>query len=189
MSVDLPAVHAEALEHTGRIVAAIDRGQFRDPTPCDDWDVETLLNHVVSGNLWAVPLVGGETIEQVGDRLDGDVLGGDFVAAYDRSAADAAAAFSAPGAMDAPCAVSYGPVPGRVYCGHRLIDVLVHGWDLAEATEGNTVLPANLVEACIEVVRPQLDMLEGSGAFGSDHTVPEGASPQTQLLAWLGRRG
>jgi uncharacterized protein (TIGR03086 family) len=189
MSVDLPEVHARALDNTRRIVAAIRREQFGDPTPCDDWDVEELLAHVVSGNLWVAPLVGGETIEEVGDRLDGDVLGADHVTAYGRSADEAAAAFGAPGAMDAPCAVSYGPVPGSVYCGHRLIDVLVHGWDLAEATGGNTTLPADLVDACIEVVTPQLDMLEGSGAFGSDHTVPDGASPQTKLLAWLGRHG
>ena len=78
--------------------------------------------------------IGGKTIEEVGDRLDGDVLGDAPLDAYDRSAAIAAAVFRAPGAMDAPCAVSYGPVPGSVYCGHRFLDVLVHGWDVAVST-------------------------------------------------------
>ena len=187
MSVDLPEVHARALDNTRGIVAGVQRSQFGDPTPCDDWDVATLLAHIVEGNLWVTPLVSGETIEEVGDRLDGDVLGDDFVAAYDRSSTGAATAFRGEGAMDAPCAVSYGPVPGSVYCGHRLIDVLVHGWDVAKATGGNTVLPADLVDACLEVVEPQLDMLAGSGAYGSDHHVPEGASPQVRLLALLGR--
>jgi uncharacterized protein (TIGR03086 family) len=189
MTVDLPGAHARSLLNTRAIVASVDRGQFGDPTPCDDWDVETLLHHVVYGNLWVAPLAGGETIEQVGDRLEGDVLGDDFLAAYDRSADEAAAAFRAIGAMDAMCAVSYGPVPGSVYCGHRIIDVLVHGWDLATATGGNTVLPDDLVSACLQIVEPQLTMLEGSGAFGRDHQVPAGASPQTRLLAWLGRHG
>lgn len=187
MSVDLPEVHARALDNTRSIVAHVQRSQFGDPTPCEDWDVETLLSHIVYGNLWVSPLVSGETIEEVGDRLEGDVLGDDFVAAYDRSSAEAGAAFCAEGAMDAPCAVSYGPVPGSVYCGHRLIDVLVHGWDLAQATGGNTALPGDLVDACLEVIEPQLAELEGTGAFGSDHHVPEGASPQVRLLALLGR--
>jgi uncharacterized protein (TIGR03086 family) len=189
MTVDLPEVHARALDNTRAIVAAIGDDQLALPTPCEDWDVKTLLHHVVYGNLWVSPLVGGETIEQVGDRLEGDILGDDFVAAYDRSADQAAAAFRASGAMDAPCAVSYGPVPGSVYCGHRLIDVLVHGWDLATATDGATSLPADLVDACLEVVLPQIDALESSGAFGSDHDVPAGADPQTRLLALLGRHG
>ena len=67
-------------------------------------------------------------------RLDGDLLGDDPAAAYAASAAAAAAVFRRPGALDAPCAVSYGPVPGSVYAGHRFLDVLVHGWDLAVAT-------------------------------------------------------
>jgi uncharacterized protein (TIGR03086 family) len=189
MSVDLPDAHARSLDNTHEIVAAVSADQLGDPSPCEGWDVATLLHHIVYGNLWVTPLVGGETIEQVGDRLEGDVLGSDFVAAYDRSAEQAAAAFKAPGAMDAPCAVSYGPVPGSVYCGHRFIDVLVHGWDVAQATGGNTDLPPDLVEACLEVVMPQLDMLEGSGAYGSHHDVPNGASPQARLLALLGRQG
>jgi uncharacterized protein (TIGR03086 family) len=187
MSLDLPELHARSLMNTSDIAAAIDRSQLGDPTPCEGWDVETLLRHVVSGNLWVPPLVGGETIEQVGDRFDGDVLGDDFVDAYVRSGDAAAKAFRAPGAMDAPCAVSYGPVPGSVYCGHRIIDVLVHGWDLAYATDGNTLLPDELVEACLEIVEPQLPQLEASGAFGSDHTIPDDASDQTRLLALLGR--
>jgi uncharacterized protein (TIGR03086 family) len=187
MTVDLPDAHARALANTARIVGGVSRHQLHDPTPDDEWDVEALLQHIVSGNLWVAPLVGGETIEQVGDRLDGDVLGDDFRTSYDRSAAEAAAAFCADGAMDAPCAVSYGPVPGRVYCGHRLVDVLVHGWDVAQATGGDTELPGDLVEACLEVIEPQLEDLEASGAFGTDHEVPAGASPQVTLLSLLGR--
>lgn len=187
MAVDLAEAHAGALDHTARIVHGVRNEQLHDPTPDDDWDVAALLQHIVSGNLWVAPLVGGETIEQVGDRLDGDLIGDDPAGAYDRSAAEAAGAFRAEGAMDAPCAVSYGPVPGRIYCGHRLIDVLVHGWDVAHAVGADTTLPTELVEACLEVIEPQLAELEASGAFGSDHDVPDGASPQVRLLSLLGR--
>jgi uncharacterized protein (TIGR03086 family) len=189
MTLDLPRAHRDALAETGRLVAAVGDDQWHLPTPCEDWDVGELVNHVVGGNLWVAPLMTGSTIEEVGDRLDGDVLGDDPVDAYRRSADEADAAFSVEGAMDAPANVSYGPVPGRVYAGHRLVDVLVHGWDLAVGAGLDTRLRPDLVDACLEVVVPEADVLAASGAFGEDHDVPEGASPQTRLLALLGRHG
>ena len=158
---------------------------------CEDWTVRELVNHIVTGNYWADELAVGQ-----------DHRGGRRPArrrrARRRPAARlrrlgrvvAAAAFRAPGAMDAPCAVSYGPVPGSVYCGHRFIDVLVHGWDVAKSTGQDTTLDA----------RPRRrragrwssrssTMLVGSGAFGTTVEVPDDADPQTQLLAVLGRQG
>lgn len=185
---DIAARHRETLRATRRIVAGIDRGQFGEPTPCADWNVEELLNHVVSGNWWAAELARGATIEGVGSRLDGDQLGDDPLDAYDRSAEAAAAAFEAPGVLDALCAVSYGPVPGSVYAGHRFIDVLIHGWDLAVATGQDRTLDPALVDACWAVVDPQAELLRGSGAFGDEVTILPDADPQTRLLAVLGRR-
>jgi uncharacterized protein (TIGR03086 family) len=187
VALDLPELHDRALAGTRRYVADVQADQWRDATPCEDWDVRELVNHIVSGNFWAGELARGKTIEQVGDRLDGDVLGSDPVAAYDESARAASEAFRAPGAMEAPCAVSYGPVPGEVYLGHRFIDVLIHGWDVAKATGQNTKLDPELVEACWAVIEPQKDMLLESGAFGADHTAPAGADRQAALLAMLGR--
>jgi uncharacterized protein (TIGR03086 family) len=151
--------------------------------------VQTLLNHVVAGNLWAAELGSGNTIEGVGDRLDGDVLDEDPVGAYEASAKLAAATFETPGAMDAPCAVSYGPVPGSRYCGHRFVDVLIHGWDLAVATSQDSHLDPELVAAADELLRAQADMVRASGMFGADLAVSGDAAPQARLLAFLGRQG
>jgi uncharacterized protein (TIGR03086 family) len=186
---DIAQLHRKALDETRPIVARIDRAQWADATPCSDWDVQVLLNHLVSGNLWAAELGSGRTIEEVGDRLDGDVLGDDTLAAYDASAKAAAAIFEAPGALDAPCAVSYGPVPGSVYTGHRFIDVLIHGWDLATATGQDATLDPELVDAAYGLLQDQADMVRASGMFGEDIVVPAGASAQTQLLAFIGRKG
>ena|SRR5207253_7332772 len=188
MAVDLPKVHEQALEHTRRYVAGVKDDQWSASTPDEEWDVRTLVNHVVVGNLWVAPLVEGKKIEEVGDRYDGDLLGDDPAGAYQQSAKEAAAAFNAPGAMQAPCAVSYGPVPGEIYAGHRFMDVLIHGWDLAMATGQDPTLPAELVEACYEVLEPQMDLLTASGVFGSRVQVPPDADRQTQLLAMLGRK-
>jgi uncharacterized protein (TIGR03086 family) len=185
--VDIAALHRQALDATGIIVAAIQADQWEVPTPCEAWDVRTLMTHIVGGNYWAVELASGKTIADVGDRLDGDVLGADPVGAYNASSQAAAAVFEKPGALDAPCAVSYGPIPGSVYAGHRFLDVLIHGWDLAKATGQNTKLDPALVIACREVVDPQLGMIQGSGMFGNPAGAPDNADPQTQLLAILGR--
>lgn len=181
-------LHERALAATGVLVAGVGRAQWDLQSTCEDWTVRQLANHVVSGNLWAVELAGhGRTIDEVGERLDGDVLGDDPEGAYDASARAAADTFNTPGVMEKPCAVSYGPVPGEVYAGHRLIDVLVHGWDLARSTGQDTTLDPELVEGCWRVLEPQVDGLRASGMFKTDVAVPEGADLQTRLLALLGR--
>ena len=184
---DIAQLHQRALDETASVVAGITEGQMHAATPCDGWDVQALLNHIVAGNLWAAELAAGNTIEGVGDRLDGDVLGTDAKGAYEASAKLAAAAFEAPGALDAPCAVSYGPVPGSVYCGHRFVDVFIHGWDLAVATSQDTHLNPELVDAAYELLQGQADMVRASGMFGDDLSVSADAAPQTRLLAFLGR--
>lgn len=187
MASDLPDLHDRALAGTRRYVAGVGGDQWKSSSPCEGWDVRELVNHIVGGNFWAGELARGKTIDEVGDRLDGDILGADPTVAYDESARAASEAFHAPGAMEAPCAVSYGPVPGEVYLGHRFIDVLVHGWDVAKATGQDTKLDPELVEACWAVIEPQKEMLLGSGVFGTHHDPEPGADRQSALLELLGR--
>ena len=186
---NIAELHAQALDATGRIVGGVAPDRWHAATPCAGWDARALANHLVAGNLWAAELAAGGTIEGVGSRLDGDLLGDDPAAAYAESAAAAAAVFGRPGALDAPCAVSYGPVPGSVYAGHRFLDVLVHGWDLAVATGQDYTLDPQLMEACQQVIEPQLEAFRSAGALGPQVTVPADASAQTRFLALLGRTG
>jgi uncharacterized protein (TIGR03086 family) len=186
---DVAELHAQALTATGRIVAGIPPGRWQGATSCPEWDVHGLVNHLVAGNLWAAELAGGATIEDVGARYDGDLLGTDPAGAYAASSAAAAAAFRRPGVLDAPCAVSYGPVPGSVYAGHRFIDVLLHGWDLAVATGQDATLDGALAEACLGILEPQADAFRAAGAFAAPAPVPPGATAQQRLLAMAGRHG
>lgn len=185
--LDLVDLHQRALDATGTIVGRVRDDQMGNDTPCDEWNVRQLLDHVIAGNWWASELAAGATIDDVGQRFDGDNVTADAFAAYEASAMAAQAAFGAPGAMGAPCAVSYGPVPGSVYCGHRFIDVLVHGWDLATATGQSTDLDPELVAACWAIAEPQAELLAGSGAFDNVVHLGDDAPPQQRLLALLGR--
>lgn len=185
---ELARVHSQALAATRKVVAGIKSDQWQNSTPCAEWNVRELTNHVVAGNWWAGELANGASIDSVGDRLDGDVLGTEPLRAYEDSAAVAAKVFEREGAMSAPCAVSYGPVPGAMYCGHRFIDVFVHGWDLAKATGQSAELDPALVAACLEVARPQAELLAGSGMFGQGGlTTAAPTEPQSELLTMLGR--
>ena len=82
-----------------------------------------------------------------------------------------------------------GRCRGAVYAGHRLIDVVIHGWDLATASGQDPTLDDELVEACRQVAEPQVGMLRASGAFAEGRPVPPEASAQARLLAMLGRTG
>ena len=187
MTLNLPESHEAALEWTQRIVAGVQEIQWSNPTPCEEWNARTLLNHIVAGNYWVAPLVEGKTIEEVGDKYDGDLLEHDAYGAYERSAKIAAHAFFEPGAMTALCAVSYGPVPGAVYCGHRIFDVTVHGWDLATGTGQDATIPVELVEACHEIIEPQAEALRQAGVLGPKVKLGSKASKQANFLALIGR--
>ena len=184
----ISALHRRALEVTGVVVGGLDSSCWEACTPCDEWTVRELLNHVIAGNWWAARLASGASIADVGTELDGDQIGDDPRSSYDASADAAARVFEAPGALAAPCAVSYGPVPGSVYAGHRFIDVLIHGWDLAVASGQNSSLAPDLIDGACQVLEPQLGMLRASGMFGDDLEIPADADAETRLLMTLGRR-
>ena len=187
--MDIREAHRVACSGFEARVREVAPDDWNAPTPCEDWDVKTLVNHVVYGNLWVAPLVEGQTIEEIGDRFEGDVLGDDPVAAWTSSAAGAQSAIDAEGAMERTVHLSFGDFPGEQYIYQRLLDVLVHTWDLARAIKGDERLDPGAVELLHAWAEPLGEMLRGSGAFASEPVeVPPSSDLQTQLLALLGRR-
>jgi uncharacterized protein (TIGR03086 family) len=180
-------LHAGAAEEFGKRVAHIRDDQWTDPTPCADWDVHELVRHVVYGNLWAPPLVEGFTIEQVGDRFEGAILGDDPKAALERSAAGAVAAFNEPGAMERTVHISMGPTPCSEYCAQRTEDLLIHAWDLARGIGANDDLPEELLRPVHERIVKYADMYRQFGALGPKVEPPPDADFQTLVLAVYGR--
>ncbi len=185
-TVDLLGVHERAGQATRKFVMAITPGMWTRPTNCD-MDVRALLNHLVTGHYWAAELLDGHTIADVGSSLDGDVLGADSLAEYDRAFAQAQAAFSRPGGLERICALSYANVPGAIYCSHRILDTFIHGWDLARATGQDDTLDPELAEIAYTMFKPHATEFAASGAFGTPVVVPDESDTQTRLLAMLGR--
>src|SRR5829696_6235060 len=98
MAADQAALHRRAVEEFDARVRAVGDDQWELPTPCSDWNVRQLVNHLVYENRWTVPLMGGSTIAEVGDRYEGDLLGDDPKGAWAESSAEAVAAVRADGA-------------------------------------------------------------------------------------------
>jgi uncharacterized protein (TIGR03086 family) len=157
------------------------------PTPCADWDVRTLLNHVTAELLWMPPLLEGQTIADVGDRFDGDVLGADPKQAASVGARAAVLAAGQPGALERTVHLSAGDVPGGEYLGQVTSDVVIHTWDLARAVGADERLDEELVAEVDAFLGPQVEAWRSAGAFGPPAEVPEGAGLQARLLAKTGR--
>jgi uncharacterized protein (TIGR03086 family) len=126
-------------------VAAVKNDQWLDPTPCTEWSVRELVNHVIAEELWTAPLLRGATVQEVGSQFDGDLLGED-PSARTRIAADEAVAIVdviVPGGGRVQ--LSYGEEDMEEYVRQLCADHLIHGWDLAAATGGDTSLDPELV--------------------------------------------
>ncbi|MDI3407045.1 TIGR03086 family metal-binding protein [Streptomyces cavernicola] len=184
----LLARHAEALDAFGDRVHRIAADQWDADTPCTDWSVRDLVNHLTAEQLWVPHLVRGATIASVGTAYDGDVLGSDPVATWDKAADAARAAFAEPGALDGTVHLSYGPSPAAHYCGQMVTDLVVHAWDLARGIGADEQLPRTLVDFAVREVSPYAAELAKSGLFAPPVEPPPGADVQTKLLCLLGRR-
>jgi len=177
-----------SIDRCGALVDQIRPDQWSAPTPCSDWDVRALLNHLTSEQLWAPHLVAGETIEQVGDRYDGDVLGDDPAAAWHAAAPGSVAAFAEPGALERAVHLSYGDESCREYLTQMLTDAAVHGWDLARGIGADDRIDPEAASLLLAHWRERQELVRGSGIFGDEVAVPDDADDQAKLLGLLGRR-
>jgi uncharacterized protein (TIGR03086 family) len=195
LAVDqLKAVQA-AFERTGENVAGL-RPEHRDlPTPCADWDVHTLLAHLVGVVAVFEGVAAGERPEapvtdlpahlhKLGEERikDGPVVGyrdtaNRTLAAWQRRGTEGMVTL--PMGMEMPAGAAIGVV---------FLDALVHGWDLGRAIGVDTEIDPPLAEAGLEIARGFVgDQMRGT-AFGNEVDVPTGASPTDRLVAFLGRQ-
>jgi uncharacterized protein (TIGR03086 family) len=186
-NVNVPELHQRACALFGERVHQVGDDQWNMPTPCSDWDVRTLVNHVTAENLWTPPLMKGSTVEEVGNRFDGDVLGSDPKGAWDGAARAALSAVQEEGAMERTVHLSFGDSPGREYAYQLFADHLIHSWDLARGVGADDSLDPELVDACAAWFAQVEDAYRAGGAIGPRPEIPEGADAQTRLLAMFGR--
>src|SRR2546423_6631754 len=125
----IPLFEAAAAQ-TDRVVAAVRPEQFADPTPCADWRVRDLINHLVTGNLLFTAIVAGTERPERGK----DHLGDHPLAAYRDSVSGLSEAFAKPDVLSGTYATPVGEGPGALLVHMRVVEHVVHGRDLARAT-------------------------------------------------------
>jgi uncharacterized protein (TIGR03086 family) len=185
---------AAALDGAEKIVAGVGTDQWELPSPCSDWTVRGVVNHLVGGNRLFARILGGEELparEELIAASRTDRLGDDPVAAYRESASELLAAFRADGVLERMFTVPAGTVPGRAAVGLRIVEALVHGWDVAQATGQRADFPEEIVQSALEFTRAQLARLPaappGRGPFAPPQPVDDDAPALDRLAALLGR--
>lgn len=176
-----------AIDAFGEKVHAIKDDQWGNDTPCTEWDVRALLNHLVYELDWAVPLFDGKTIAEVGDSLEGDRLGDDPVASWDRSAAAAKAKLAEPGAVERTVHLSYGEEQGVEYLKQLTGDLLIHGWDMAKGIDFDTTMDPDQVAWALPYYQPILEKAAWGNSFAPPVEIPDDADDATRLIAMSGR--
>ncbi len=184
---DVELIDAASAEFE-RVVRQLPSDAWDRPTP-SEVSVRELIEHVVVGNRFTALLLAGVDRDEARTMLTGDQLGDDPVAAVVESARRQAQAFAAtpPGQ---PVAGPNGNIPAAAFLRFRLVDLVVHAWDLLRAARLDETLDPRIVVDLMKVVEPHLDDMLAFGAYGSgpSGTLPPNASPQNRLLDWFGRR-
>jgi uncharacterized protein (TIGR03086 family) len=128
------------------------------------------------------------TLEEARRAVGEDPLGADPAAAYAEAAEELAVAFRAPGALERPMTIPFGTVPGDVALHLRIVEALVHGWDLAMATGRTVSYPDDVVEQEIAFSAEFLPRVPPDRQpFGPSRPVGADAPPLDRLVALLGR--
>ena len=172
--------HRQALDVAQRIVDDIDRSHFELPTPCDEWNVRQVLEHMIGGN---------RRIAGNAPAKGEDVIGDDLSAAYSAGAASAAATFEAPGGLERTFKLSFGEVPGHIAVRARSTDQLAHAWDLAKATGMSTDLSPEMYTAGLELLQQRFATSGRNPAtYADEQQAPPGACAADRFAAFAGRR-
>ena len=188
-TTDVRGLDQQASAAAERVIAEVTVADLDRPTPCAAWNLGELLRHMVSENRgFAANVAGTPTDRSVWDSGD---LGTDPHRAYQDSAAAVTAAFAALDVYDRQVEVrEFGIFPGRIAISMHLVDVLVHGWDVAASIAAPYRPDPELIAAALAIASRWPDTPDSRGpgaAFNSRVSVSTDAPDFERLLGLLGR--
>ena len=176
-----------AMAGFGRVLLQVDDEHLELDTPCDGWNVEALISHVVLGDASVPLLFTGEPLPST-MAIDTSILGPNPVATWRGTALAAIESWRTDGAMDAIVQHPVGERPGHIFARFRLVDLLGHTWDLAHTIGVDAEISEPLAEAALDFLFPMLDELRESMVFGAPVTPPPDSSAAVRFLALIGRQ-
>ena len=170
----------ETFHHAHKVIGGVSEDQYGATTPCQQWTVRDLLQHMIG-------VVAGLGAAVAGSAREPFELAADPAGQFDLAATAALAAWRAPGVLDQVIDAGPGPMPGRVLAGINLLDTATHTWDLAMATGQPAALPDGVAIAALEASVATISPEIRKGRFGPEVAVPADADPTDRLVAFLGR--
>ena len=173
----------KASELCGNVVANIKADQLDNQTPCSEFKVRDLLNHVIGG----LAMLEGAASGGAPAMPEGDQFGDDPGAEYAARRAKLLEAISAEGVFERTWKMPFGELPGAMMAGIAFMEHATHTWDLAKATGQPTELPSDLVAELDQAIKPMDQMLRMPGVCGPAIEAPADASNTDKLMAFLGR--
>ena len=191
MTDRLVEVHGRCGRRFAALVGTIGADQWHDETPCSEWDVRTLVHHLLYEQRWTAPLLEGMTIEQVGERFEGDLLGDDtsaWPALLTSSIDEAHMAVARPGALRRTVHLSFGDASAHEYVMQLTADLAIHAWDLARATGQDDELDPEAVALLLPWAETNIGEWEGLGLFAARIDAGDGARDDVRLLGLVGRK-
>jgi uncharacterized protein (TIGR03086 family) len=186
-TMDIRELDLRALDETEKIVAwAVTPEDLRRPTPCPDWTLHGLLRHMVSENQGFAAAANGVAPDR--SVWTGGTLGDDPTRAYLDSAALVRKAFSEEGVLERRIEVrEFGVFPAAFAISMHLVDLVIHGWDVARSLGAHHEPDPELAEAVLRTLL-RMPLERGpSRAFGALVQVPGDASVTDRLLGHVGR--
>jgi len=174
-----------ANDEFARRLRLVGPGDWQRPTPCSEWDVRALVNHVIGANVRYELLLHGASSPQVEATRSVDHLGDDALASFLATAEREVACFLEEGALDRVTHHVIGDRTGRELLSMRILDVAVHAWDLARAIGAEETVDGDVVSF---LLADTADLELGPAFVPADSEVLRDATPQYQLLHRLGRR-
>lgn len=181
-------MYERAVERTGEVVRNTRSDQLGDSTPCSDWDVRALINHIIGGMNATSAGGSGDKVEM---DTGVDLAADDHVGAYERASKSALETFSEPGSLERTFTMPWGDTPGSAVLGLVLSDCVVHGWDLAQATGQHITIDDDVAEAIYgmtaKMMKPKGSFPRGD-RFAQPVEVADDAPPADRMIAYFGRR-
>lgn len=189
-AVDRLSAFDTAVDAFGQRLLAIEPEQWSKGTTCEEWTVRELVDHVLRTNTAYALLLDGVAWANIRAKLPINALGSDPFTRYGEGAADLAAAFRRPPAVEVVYDYPVSSMSRRDILDYRIFDLAVHAWDLARSIGADDRLDDDLVAVALAGLEPIAKRLHDSGALGQSPSgaLPDRASAQTQLLDLSGRK-
>ena len=168
------------------LVDRISAEQLDERTPCTNFTVTGVLEHMIGGASAFAPLFRGESPPTGAGAV---AATGTLQDRWRAAMVDLLDAVHSDGAAERTIAAPFGEVPGSVFARFVAFDGLVHGWDLATATGQRYTPRDELVREVDAFARQALapGMRDGD-TFAAETEVPVDAGVLERLIAFSGRQ-